>query len=277
MRDVIDWCNEYPDDWKRTWFEVQKKWGADVGCPDGVFTPFNIDATVNSAWIILGLLYGDGDFGKTLSISTRAGDDSDCNPASSGGILGVILGYDNIPEYWKQGLAEVEPIDFKYTTISLNDVYELSYKHSLAMIERNGGTVTDNDVEIKEQQIKPVRLEIGWEGHYPTEQIRLGDKGKKGESSNWVSFDFEGIGFAVNGDIDGYSKGGENNYTLEAELYVDGELITTSKLPNNYTTRKNTLFWKYQLPKGKHDVKIVVLNATDEVSLNFSRCNNLQR
>ena len=60
-------------------------------------------------------------------------------------------------------------------------------------------------------------------------------------SSSEVTFEFEGIGFAVNGDIDGYSKGADNNYTLEAELYVDGELITTSKLPNNYTTRKNTL------------------------------------
>jgi len=269
MRDVIDWYNEYPDDWKRTWFEVQKKWGEDVGCPDGVFTPFNIDATVNSAWIILGLLYGDGDFGKTLSISTRAGDDSDCNPASAGGILGVVMGYDNIPAYWKQGLAEVEPIDFKYTTISLNDVYELSYKHSLAMIERNGGSVSDDGVEIKEQEVKPVRLEIAFEGHFPVEQKKLGSKGSKGESNNWVAFDFEGIGFAVNGDIDGYAKGADNSYSLEAEMYVDGELITTSKLPNNYTTRKNTLFWKYQLPKGKHNVKIVVLNATDEVSLNF--------
>jgi len=51
---------------------------------------------------------------------------------------------------------------------------------------------------------------------------------------------------------------------------VDGELITTSKLPTNYTTRKNTLFWKYQLPKGKHSVKIVVLNSTDKIFLNLS-------
>jgi len=277
MRDVIDWNKEYPDDWKRTWFEVQKKWGEDVGCPDGVFTPFNIDATVNSAWIILGLLYGDGDFTKTLSISARAGDDSDCNPASAGGILGTVLGYDKIPDYWKQGLAEVEPMDFKYTTISLNDVYELSYKHSLAMIERNGGSVSDDEVVIKEQMIKPVKLEIGFEGHYPVEKkILMGNKSsnpywKEKEGANEFSFDFEGIGFAINGELKGWLKEGEGDtYILEAELYVDGELISTSKLPNNYTTRKNTLFWKYQLPKGKHNVKIVVLNATDKVSLSIS-------
>ena len=38
------------------------------------------------------------DFGKTIEIATRAGQDSDCNPASAGGILGVMLGYNAIPE-----------------------------------------------------------------------------------------------------------------------------------------------------------------------------------
>jgi hypothetical protein len=272
ISDVIDWYKENPNDWKDTWFKVQKKWGEDVGCPDGVFTPFNIDATINSAWVVLGLLYGQGDFGKTLSISTRAGDDSDCNPASAGGILGVVLGYDKIPEFWKQGLAEVEPMDFKYTTISLNDVYELSYKHALEMIKRNGGSINDVEVEIKEQKIKPVKLEIAFEGHYPIEKkILSSSKEKIKKVENETTFEFEGIGFAVNGDIKGWSKGEEDNiYTLEAELHVDGELVTTSKLPNNYTTRKNTLFWKYQLPKGKHTVRIVVLNATDEISLEVS-------
>ncbi|MCO7111845.1 ADP-ribosylglycohydrolase family protein [Bacteroides uniformis] len=47
------------------------------------------------------MLYGEGDFTKTIDISTRAGQDSDCNPASAAGILGTMIGYSNIPEYWK--------------------------------------------------------------------------------------------------------------------------------------------------------------------------------
>ena len=66
---------------------------------------FNIDAVLNSAYIIIGLLYGEGDFGKTIDISTRCGHDSDCNPASSGGILATIIGYDALPEYWKKESA----------------------------------------------------------------------------------------------------------------------------------------------------------------------------
>ena len=36
------------------------------------FVPFNIDAVINSAYILIGLLYGEGDFYKTLDISTVA-------------------------------------------------------------------------------------------------------------------------------------------------------------------------------------------------------------
>ncbi len=44
IADVIRWYKENPDDWQLTWFKAQQKWGSDVGCPDGVFTPITIDA-----------------------------------------------------------------------------------------------------------------------------------------------------------------------------------------------------------------------------------------
>ena len=92
MKDVIRWHRENPKDWKVTWQKVHDKWNNDIGCPHGVLSDFNIDAKINSAWILVGLLYGEKDFGKTTDISTRCGDDSDCNPASAGGILGTMLG-----------------------------------------------------------------------------------------------------------------------------------------------------------------------------------------
>ena len=59
------------------------------------------DAVINSAYILIGLHYGGKDFGKTIDIATRCGQDSDCNPSSAGGILGTILGYSAIPDEWK--------------------------------------------------------------------------------------------------------------------------------------------------------------------------------
>jgi hypothetical protein len=259
MQDVIKWHKENPDDWKITWQKVHDKWDNDIGCPQGVFNEFNIDAKINSAWILVGLLYGEKDYGKTTDISTRCGDDSDCNPASAGGILGTMLGYSNIPDYWKQGLAQVEPIDFKYTTISLNDTYDMSYRHALDVIKKNGGVVDGEKAAIKVQKPVPVRLEVGFEGHYPIEKKELNIE-LKDESS----FEFEGIGFAVSGAATGVNKA---DYTFEVEMYIDEALAVTTKLPTNYTTRKFIPFWKYQLPKRKHTVRLKVLNPTDKANI----------
>lgn len=260
MSDVIQWHNENPTDWKATWFEVQKKWSEDIGCPEGVFTTFNIDAKINSAWILLGLLYGEKDFGKTVSISTRCGDDSDCNPASAAGILGTMIGYKNIPAYWKQGLAEVEPTDFAYTTISLNDAYQMSFHHALKVIQRNGGKVGDQDVTINVQKPKPVRLEVGFEGHYPVERKKLNLNIK-----DEASFEFEGIGFAVDCSWKSAAhKKGDEDYTFKTEMTIDRESIEISEQPTNFITRKYTPFWRYNLPFGKHKVTIKILNPTDK-------------
>src|SRR5919197_1367403 len=164
---VIDLHRQYPDDWKRAWFEIQKRWAADVGCADGVFASFNIDARLNAAYVVLGLLYGGGDMTRTISIATRAGQDSDCNPSSAAGILGAIIGYSQIPAYWKQGLSHVEPMKFQYAGLSLNEAYDLTFKHALELIRRNGGRVAEDHVEVAPEPIKAVRVEQNFEGHFP--------------------------------------------------------------------------------------------------------------
>ena len=122
----------------RTWFEAEKKWSSDIGCPDGVFDAFNIDAKINAAYIVIGMLYGEGDFGKTVDISTRCGQDSDCNPASAGGILGTILGTMPSRTTGSRDWTRWRTLDFKYTTISLNDTYDMSYRQALEMMNAMG-------------------------------------------------------------------------------------------------------------------------------------------
>jgi len=257
IQDVITWHKKYPNDWKQTWFEIERKYTEDIGCPDGVFVPFNIDATVNAAYVALGLLYGNGDYTKTMDITTRAGQDSDCNPSSAGGILGTMLGYKKIPEFWKMGLKEAEPIDFKYTTISLNDVYELGMKHALQNIQRNGGQIQGDHVLIVSQQPVPVKFEQSFEGHHPIEKIEI-----KKSWADEFTFDFEGIGFVLRGRVgEGRSA---SNYVGKGELYIDGKLVETIELPSNFTTRRHELFWKYQLPNQKHTVRIKLLNPEKE-------------
>lgn len=257
IHDVIQWHKQYPNDWKQTWLEVQKKWANDIGCPQGVFVPFNIDATVNAAYVVTGLLYGKGDFTQTLEITTRCGQDADCNPSSAGGILGTVLGYNKIPAYWKMGLKEAEDINFKYTSMNLNKVYAVGLRHALLNIEQNGGKINGDAVTIKLQQPVPVKFEKNFDGLYPVATI----------SANWnedktvLSFSFEGTGFVMNGA----ATTSENTagYVVNAELYVDGKLVDSPKLPVSFTTRKTELCWKYDLPRGKHDVQLKIINGSD--------------
>jgi ADP-ribosylglycohydrolase len=259
IADVIKWHKENPDDWKATWFKTHRKWSEDIGSPIGVFAPFNIDAKINAAWVVMGLLYGNGDFTRTFEISTRCGDDADCNPATAGGILATITGYDKIPDYWMQGLKEVESIDFKYTTISLDDAYDLSFKHALQLIKNNGGEVTDEGVVIKVQKPKTIPLEIAFEGHYPKQQINL-NKPLVDE----ISFEFEGIGFAVTA---GENDDAKDGHVFKAEMYIDDQLIETASLPTDFTTRRFTPFWRYQLENGKHKVRLKILNPAKDESI----------
>lgn len=270
VHDVIIWHSQFPDDWKRTWFEVEKKWSSDIGCPDGVFRPFNIDAKINAAYIAIGMLYGEGDFGKTVDISTRCGQDSDCNPASAGGILGTILGYDAIPDYWKQGLDKVEDMDFKYTTISLNDTYDMSFRQALGMVSMNGGKAGGNEVVIPMQEPKAVKFERAFEGHYPVSQIDLGWGGKNlsAEGEHSLVFDFEGKGFVVRGNATRDPSMAESEVKLE--VYIDGELYEETVMPTHFSTRKHEVAWKYSLPDGPHQVKVVLKDPEKGYGLHLS-------
>lgn len=251
--DVINWHKQYPADWKKTWFEVQKKWTNDIGCPDGVFAPFNIDATVNSAYVVIGLLYGQGDFTKTMEITTRCGQDADCNPSSAGGILGTMIGYDKIPSYWKQGLKEAENIDFKYTSTSLNKVYEVGFNHAIKNIIRHGGKQSKDFVSINLADIVPVKYEQSFKGIQPIEKINVNQ-----ELKTEYIFSFEGTGFVVRGEVAKWASLSKDSFSME--VFVDDEKYELVSLPVSFLNRRHELTWSYMLAKGRHQVKLKLLN-----------------
>ncbi len=265
INDVINWHKQFPADWKRTWYEAEKKWSADIGCPDGVFNAFNIDAKINAAYIVIGLLYGEGDYSKTLEIATRCGQDSDCNPASAGGILGAMMGYSNIPEFWKKGVYPVEDMDFRYTTMSLNDVYRIGNKHALQLLEDNGAEINGDEIEIPVQQIKAVPLEVGFKGHYPVSRSRVGDRLNSDKREMQVVF--EGNGFVLTGGVQKTGEGNDNE-VLEIEVTIDNSAPEVIQLPENFSKRRHDVAWKYQLPDGKHSVKIKLLNPQPGFQVN---------
>jgi len=263
ISDVIRWHKQYPNDWKQTWFEVQKKWADENGCPDGIFHTFNIDAKVNSAYVVMGLLYGNGDFTKTLQVATRCGQDADCNPSTAGGILGALLGYDQIPAKWKAGLDGSQDIPFKYTSTSLNRVYDMGLRHALENIKRHGGKVTDKQVTINLSDPKPVKLEIGFPDITPLDKIDFNHDDLKEES-----FSFEGTGFVVKGEA--RKKDTQDNSSASVEVWIDGSRSETVDLPTDFITRRHEICWKYQLPKGKHTITVKRIDTNPKATIRTS-------
>ena len=261
MSDVIEWYYRYPDDWKKTWFECEKKWSSDKWCPDGVFVPFNIDATINSAYVLIGLLYGHGDFSKTVDIATRCGQDSDCNPATAAGILGTMLGYSQIPSEWIDNLKEVEDMNFAYTDISLNKVYEMSYSHALKVIERNGGFTDGENLIINCEQPESVRYEESFPEFKLKEKIDI-------QKSLKTSFSLE---FTGNGFVSSYiMHSPDHNYVAEVEVILDGNTVEVVKLPAAFKSRKPELYYNYELDDIRHEVIFKWLNPVNDVSLDVS-------
>ena len=263
VQDVIDSFDRDPIDWKNAWFNVQKKWTYDKWCPDGVFSAFDIDAKINAAYIVIGLLYGNGDFGKTIDIATRCGFDSDCNPSSAGGVLGAILGYDKIPDFWKQGIDKVEDMNFQYTKMSLNKVYEIGTKHALEMVTRNGGEVKDGKAFIRYQAPETAPLEIGFNQAHPIQKAGINQSLFK--DNDEVSFSMNGCGFVIRGAA--AKEEGVPDATLTAEVYVDGKLDQTVRMPTSHLTRKLEVAWNYSLPEGNHKVMLKKVNIPEGYSL----------
>jgi len=267
LSDVLKWYREDPNDWKRTWTLYNGKYGEDVGCPELILAPGNIDATMNSAYVAMGLLFGHGDFGRTMEIATRCGQDSDCNPASAAGILATVLGYSNIPEQWMPNLREVESRNFSYTNMSLNDVYRQGFDLALKNIERNGGKVFDDKVSIKTQKPKAVRLEQGFVGMVPKPLAEgIEHLGMPGSGQN--VFEFDGTGITLYGNI----SCNDRTYEAQLEVTVDGKKDRVMRLCSDFNKRTaDCLYWNYDLKDGPHRIEFRLLNPRGDANIKAHR------
>ncbi len=63
-------------------------------------------APANVAFAMLGLLYGEGDFKKSMIYAINCGDDTDCTGATLGSIFGILNGTAGIPADWKAYIGD---------------------------------------------------------------------------------------------------------------------------------------------------------------------------
>jgi ADP-ribosylglycohydrolase len=54
----------------------------------------------NAMIVVMALLYGEKDFAKTICLAVQAAFDTDCNGATAGSVIGIMLGAEKIDAYW---------------------------------------------------------------------------------------------------------------------------------------------------------------------------------
>jgi len=170
IRDVMAWYRQNPDDWEKTWQLINDKYHLNTAyrrfsC-SGPKGEFNIDAKINGAYIVMGMLYGKGDPDETIIISTRCGQDSDCNPSNAGGILFTTIGFKNLPDKFKSALNPEGK--FSHTPYNFPTLVEVSKKLVRQAVKRAGGQMGKNAegeevFVIPIRKPKPTKLEQCWE------------------------------------------------------------------------------------------------------------------
>lgn len=268
VNDVILLHSHYPNDWRAAWTELEAKWGKVQICEAG--TTFNIDAKLNGAYIVMGLLYGNGDPAKTMEVSTRCGQDSDCNPSNAMAVLGVIKGLSGLPTEYQNAVHEIGDSIFINTNYSFNKAVESTLEYAKKLTVNNGGEASESELKIKVQQAKPFALEVAFPKLVFDKRVNVfsnegwnlkgnwkDDENKKtkysGNKGDEISFTFEGTGVSLVGNW--VRDGGK------ADVYIDDQFkrsIDCYFFFSGQEQRNMNLYHLVNLPEGKHTIRLVV-------------------
>ena len=87
--------------------------------------------TISNAMIVAAaLIYGGGDFGKSICMAVETGFDTDCNGATVGSVLGMANGITAIDNVWQKPINnKLHTSIFGVGTINITDAVELTMRH----------------------------------------------------------------------------------------------------------------------------------------------------
>lgn len=159
MRDVIAWHKQYPD-WRDCRKEIHEKYHrykkGNYEAPVSV-----VSSLQNGLCGIMAILYGEGDFMKTVGIAVSAGYDCDNQAATCAGLMGVLNGVESIPDHLtktfpKHGKWD-KPFNDRYLNYSrdhlpivtpISEIVERIATIAEKAILENGGKKMEKDGEI---------------------------------------------------------------------------------------------------------------------------------
>jgi len=115
---VVDWSRKLGN-WQEVWQKVNEAYGN--------YHP--VHTLPNLAFVLIGLIWGNLDFKKTISIAVMCGWDTDCNGATAGSILGALKGTKGIPEEMSEPLNDrIKSAVFGYSDGKISELAKRTFE-----------------------------------------------------------------------------------------------------------------------------------------------------
>ena len=150
VRDMMALYKKYPTDWKKARQEMAKKYYID----EDPMTKTIWNANLNGACGILTLLYGNGNFQRTMDLACSIGFDCDNQAATIGGLLGVMNGANVLPKNLSCPIEGwTKPFNDNYINITrydmpdakISDMINRTVKQAINVVNKNGGKLIKKD------------------------------------------------------------------------------------------------------------------------------------
>lgn len=100
IRAMLEFHAQTPDDWHAAYQHLKAHFGYDKY--GGV-----VHIIPNAGVVALALLYGAGDFSRTIQIANMCGWDTDCNVGNVGAVIGVANGVEGIDAAWREPINDL--------------------------------------------------------------------------------------------------------------------------------------------------------------------------
>ncbi|MBQ8551849.1 MAG: ADP-ribosylglycohydrolase family protein [Clostridia bacterium] len=136
-------CRDNGTDWKSTREKIVE-FNKELGW---------FQAPANVAFAMLGLLYGEGDFKKSMILAINCGDDTDCTAATLGSLFGILNGTAGIPEDWRKHIGDnivsvaIDLGDCRRLPKTCTQLTERVYSMIPVMMKANNGNTVLADVD----------------------------------------------------------------------------------------------------------------------------------
>ena len=137
---MVELHRKHPDDWKAARLESLPL----LYLQEPETTRTGTNANLNAALAVLALLYGRGDFQRTLDLACALGFDADNQAATLSGLLGIIGGSRGIPRdllFPYPELGWKEPLNDRYKNVTREDLPDAGLKDIGARLAIQGEQV----------------------------------------------------------------------------------------------------------------------------------------